>query len=95
MRQAGLGVFNIGGRSQNTLSLLGLLDTLEELTDKTVNLNLTDWRPADQKVCVSDTSKAKTLLSWSPKVNPKNGVKKLVEWVSMRSALSTQRGLAT
>jgi len=82
-------VFNMGGGPANTLSLIQLLDMLRELTGKNPRLTFADWRPADQKVYVSDISKAKELLSWEPKVNPRNGVKKLVEWVSMNSALST------
>ncbi len=82
-------VFNMGGGQGNTWSLLELLDTLQELTGKNLHLTFADWRPADQKVYVSDISKTKKLLGWEPKVNPRNGVKKLVEWVSMNSALST------
>jgi CDP-paratose 2-epimerase len=85
-------VFNIGGGPENALSLLELLSMLKELTNKNANLNLAEWRPADQKVYVSDISKAKKLLSWEPKVNPRNGVKRLVEWVSKSIDLFAKRG---
>ena len=85
-------VFNIGGGPQNTLSLLELLGMLKELTNKDANLNFAEWRPADQKVYVSDISKAKTLLSWRPKVNPRNGAKRLVEWASKSIDLFARRG---
>jgi len=82
-------VFNIGGGPENTLSLLELLDMLKELTSKNPHLIFADWRSADQKVYISDISKAKKLLGWEPNVDPKSGVKKLVEWVSMNIALFT------
>ena len=80
-------VFNIGGGPENTLSLLELLDILEQLTGKRSKINFSDWRPSDQKVYISNTSKAKEKLGWSPKVNPKEGVKKLVNWVSENKQL--------
>jgi len=74
-------VFNIGGGPENTLSLLELLDLLEQLTGKRSKINLGNWRPSDQKVYISNISKAKEKLGWSPKESPKEGVRKLVNWV--------------
>jgi CDP-paratose 2-epimerase len=76
------GVFNIGGGPDNTLSLLQLLDMLEHSTGLKPTLEYKDWRPADQRVYVSDISKCYKLLGWRPKVNPKQGVTKLVDWIS-------------
>jgi len=76
------GVFNTGGGYKNTLSLLELLDLLEKLTGKRSKISYDNWRPSDQKVYISDITKAKEVLGWEPKVNPEEGVKKLVEWAS-------------
>ena len=75
------GVYNVGGGSENTVSLLELVDMLEDLTGKRSKITFDDWRPSDQKVYISDIAKAKRELKWSPKNSPKKGVKKLVEWV--------------
>jgi len=75
------GVFNIGGGHQKTLSLLECLNILEEITGKKSPLKFSDWRASDQKVYISDISKAKEKLSWNPKIEPKEGVSKLVEWI--------------
>jgi CDP-paratose 2-epimerase len=75
------GVFNIGGGVNNTISLLELLDLLEKETGKRSNISFSDWRPSDQKVYISDITKAKRILKWEPKIDPKNGVKRIVEWV--------------
>ena len=75
------GVYNTGGGSANTMSLLELLDTLKELTGKQSKLSFSDWRPSDQKVFIADTSKAASELNWTPKTTPKEGVQKLATWV--------------
>ena len=74
-------VYNIGGGVENTLSLLELLDLLEEITGKRSDIRYDKWRPSDQKVYISDLKKAKEELGWKPKVSPREGVKLLVEWV--------------
>jgi CDP-paratose 2-epimerase len=74
-------VFNIGGGPENTLSLLELLDLLELLTGKRSEISFSDWRPSDQKVYISDITKAREKLGWSPKISPREGVERLVNWV--------------
>jgi len=74
-------VFNLGGGPENTLSLLELLDMLETLTGKRNKVTFSDWRPSDQKVYISDISKAKEKLDWVPKTSPRIGVEKLVKWL--------------
>lgn len=76
------GLFNTGGGPNNTLSLLKLLDLLEDLTGKKSEIKFAGWRPADQKVYISDISKAKRELGWVPKIDPKGGVKKMINWIS-------------
>jgi len=80
-------VFNIGGGSENTLSLLELLDLFKELTGRSPQTSIADWRQADQKIYVSDISKAKRLLNWRPRVRPRESVEKLASWVNTNSGL--------
>lgn len=80
-------VFCIGGGSSNTLSLLELIDLLEKLLNKEIKFEFQEWRPSDQKVYISDIRKAKHLLKWSPKVNPEDGINKLVKWVKINKEL--------
>ncbi|NOX97924.1 MAG: NAD-dependent epimerase/dehydratase family protein [Nitrospirae bacterium] len=74
-------VFNIGGGPENTLSLLEFLEVLEKETGKRSKLVFRDWRPSDQKVYISEISKVRERLGWAPKISPREGVKRLVEWV--------------
>jgi CDP-paratose 2-epimerase len=75
------GLFNIGGGPANTISLIEFLEELEILTGKKPKVKFTDWRPSDQKVYVSDTSKLEKALNWKIKIPVKEGIKKLTEWV--------------
>ncbi|MGQ4876800.1 MAG: GDP-mannose 4,6-dehydratase [Promethearchaeia archaeon] len=75
-------VFCLGGGKKNTLSLLELIELLEEQLNKKINYEFFDWRPSDQKVYISDIRKAKKLLDWEPKINPREGVKKMINWFS-------------
>ncbi len=75
------GVYNMGGGPENTLSLLELLDLLEKRLGRKVPVSFADWRPSDQKVYISDISKARSELGWSPEVSPAEGVNRLAAWV--------------
>ncbi|MBF0483618.1 MAG: NAD-dependent epimerase/dehydratase family protein [Candidatus Omnitrophica bacterium] len=75
------GVFNIGGGCDNTLSLLELIDILKDITGYKVELKFEDWRRFDQKIYVSDVTKVKQQLNWSPTCAPKEGVRRIVEWL--------------
>lgn len=74
------GVFNMGGGPDNTLSLLELLDLLEEETGQRTDIEFDDWREGDQKVYISDISEAKDVLDWQPQVSPEEGVRRFIEW---------------
>ncbi|MFQ6115250.1 MAG: GDP-mannose 4,6-dehydratase [bacterium] len=74
-------IYNIGGGPQNTLSLLELVDFLENMTGKKMQYTFSDWRPGDQRVYISDIRKAKKDLDWAPKVPIHEGLTILYEWV--------------
>jgi CDP-paratose 2-epimerase len=84
-------VFNIGGGVENTLSLIELLDLLQELTGKRAGIRYADWRPSDQKVYISNTAKAQKKLRWKAQVNPKEGVGKLIKWVEENKEIFVQK----
>lgn len=74
-------IFNIGGGTQNTLSLHELIRYLETLKGEKIPLDYADWRAGDQKVFIADVSLAEIELGWKPAVKPDEGVKKLYNWV--------------
>jgi len=74
-------VYNIGGGPNNVLSILQLLNILENLLVMKINVKIADWRPGDQKVYISNIEKSLTQLNWRPAVTVKSGVEKLYNWV--------------
>ncbi len=80
------GVFNMGGGSENTLSLIELLGLLKE-QNLIPKIKFSKWRPSDQKVYVSDIRKAGKLLKWTPEINPGMGVVQLTDWVQKHKNL--------
>lgn len=80
-------IYNIGGGPRNTLSLLELIDILQELTGRKMEVSYDDWRPGDQRVFVCDVRKAGAELGWQPTTSAREGVRKLHEWVAAHPAL--------
>ena len=80
-------VYNAGGGLANTMSLRELLVFLEELAEHPIRPTQADWRPGDQKVFVADCTRVQTELGWSPKIAPKEGVKRLWSWIHSNRAL--------
>ena len=75
-------VYNIGGGSRNTTSLLEFIAMIEKKTGiKFRKIEHKEWRPSDQKVYISDISKVSKALDWKPKISPEKGLEKVVEWV--------------
>jgi len=73
--------FNIGGRIENSLSLIELFDILEKELDVKLNYKKLPWRKSDQKIFIADIFKAKEMIKWEPKVNKDNGMKKIIKWI--------------
>lgn len=80
-------VYNIGGGPNNVLSLINLLDYLERKQGSIIERKHADWRPGDQKVFVSDISRAGDELGWSPKIDCKQGLELLYDWISENRGL--------
>ncbi|MDE2039788.1 MAG: GDP-mannose 4,6-dehydratase [Elusimicrobia bacterium] len=81
-------VFNAGGGPGRTLSLLELLDWMRLRHGVKPPLSFREWRPGDQKVYVSDVSKAARLLGWRPEIGLERGLERLWRWLAPRVAAS-------
>ena len=73
--------FNIGGGPGSTLSLLELIDRIEDQLGATPAYQLEPWRPADQRYYVSDTSKFESFTGWTPRVSVAQGIERLTTWL--------------
>jgi CDP-paratose 2-epimerase len=75
-------IYNMGGSSRNTLSLIELLSYIEERIGAPVNHSFSPARPGDQLVYVSDTTKVERELNWKPRIGCDKGLQLLYDWVS-------------
>jgi len=74
-------IYNIGGGVDNALSLREFIKILEDKVGKEIPVHIAEWRKGDQKVFISDSSKAKNDLNWTPKIDKKSGIDKLFNWI--------------
>ncbi len=80
-------VYNVGGGSENALSLLELLCFLKEKYQGTLRYAHADWRPGDQRIYVSDIRRAAAELGWSPRFDVASGLNRLQAWVAENKEL--------
>jgi len=74
--------YNIGGGKTNSISVIELLNFLEEnLGIKPSEINYGPWRRADQKIYISNTAKAMRDFNWQPRISKEEGIKKLYYWM--------------
>lgn len=80
--------FNVGGGANNAVSLLEVLDIIEEIDGTRPRLSWGDWRPGDQRFYVSDTRAIERTLGWRPQVSAREGIARLYDWLLTNSAVS-------
>jgi len=84
--------FNIGGGVSNALSLLQVIELIGELQGEPVAIRLDEWRQADQKYYVSDTTKFCKATGWRPETTARDGIATLYRWLEESGV--TQLGTA-
>ena len=75
------GIYNIGGGTSTAISLLDCIDIIQEILGKRPKVDFQPARHGDLSYFVCDIAKAKSRLGWTPKVLPREGVARLIEWV--------------
>lgn len=73
--------FNMGGGVANTISLLELVDLIGDLHGAAPRIFYESWRTGDQRYYVSDTSRFAAATGWRPRVNVREGVGNLYNWL--------------
>lgn len=74
--------FNIGGGADNSVSLLEILEIIQNKTGIELDISFENWRTGDQQYYVSDISKFRNLTGWSPQYSVDKGMQKLAEWLA-------------
>ncbi len=72
---------NIAGGSQNSISVLELLQLLEKLTGNKEKSLINPMRKADKLVAYLDIRKAKELIKWEPEIGKEEGITRLLKWI--------------
>jgi CDP-paratose 2-epimerase len=78
--------FNIGGGVANAVSVIGVVDMIGELMGERPKVVWDDWRAADQRYYVSDTSGFGSLTGWKPRVPVSSGLASLYDWLTDAAA---------
>jgi CDP-paratose 2-epimerase len=73
--------FNMGGGPANTISLLELIDLIGALHGRRPEVAFEDWRTGDQRYYVSNTARFEAATGWRPRVNAREGVRNLYNWL--------------
>ena len=74
--------FNIGGGIENSLSLLELLELLEDITSSKLIYKEIKKRESDQRVFIADTGKIQRIIDWNPLVTSRVGISNMIDWVN-------------
>jgi len=75
-------VYNIGGGPENSISVWKEFGPmLEGYLGRKIPVTYHDWRPGDQRIYVSDISKAHRDFGWQPQTDVREGIRRLVRWV--------------
>jgi CDP-paratose 2-epimerase len=80
-------IFNIGGGPGNSLSIWSEFGPLlEEMLGHSIRVDKGEWRQGDQPIYVSDISRVKAVLGWTPSIGPSTGLRELFDWVTVNLA---------
>lgn len=71
-------IFNLG--TENGSSVKEVFETVEEITGKKINVELTERRLGDAAILLANSSKAKEILKWSPEHSLEDSIKTAYLW---------------
>lgn len=87
--------FNMGGGVAHTVSLLELIRIIDSMTRRKTRVEFDDWRTGDQRYYVSDTRRFRRSTGWEPKVEVREGVARLMQWIEESRAKRPQDDVVT
>lgn len=72
--------FNIGGGTENSVSLLELFGILNSLLGLKLEYSTSPWRSSDQKVFIADIARATQHIGWKPQIDLETGLDAMLKW---------------
>lgn len=75
-------VFNVGGGTQNSLSLLETTQLCQQITGKEIEIkSVLEERPGDMPVFITDSSKVMQKTGWNPQKDPETTLQDIYRWI--------------
>jgi CDP-paratose 2-epimerase len=74
-------VFNIGGGNDNKISVIQAIEKISRYTNKEIKICYQNSREGDQKIYISDNSKATEVFGWQPQITIEKGFRNMIEWI--------------
>jgi CDP-paratose 2-epimerase len=73
-------IYNVGGGIKNSVSLLEVIEMIEQVTGKQVRYSLQRPRPGDQLFYVTDFEKLTKHTGWKPKISVRQNLHMIWNW---------------
>jgi len=89
LKPVGYEVFNLGG-GNHPISLKQVISWIEEDLGRSARIETKGFHQADMKRTWADISKAATILNWTPKIAPRDGVRHCVQYYQNHRAFFDQ-----
>jgi CDP-paratose 2-epimerase len=83
-------IYNVGGGTDNTLSLMELLEFLRRRSGREVEYCFGEARPLDQRYFVSNTRLVQRELQWRPRITRNAILDEMWNWVSTHNDVLAQ-----
>ena len=84
-------IFNVGGGSKNSVSLLELMEEIGALTGRRLRYEIEPARPGDQLFYVTDFGKLRQQFNWEPKLSVRQILETIHRWWRDNSELFPSR----
>ncbi len=73
-------IYNVGGGADNAISLLELIERIEKLLHKRVTYRFCESRPGDQSIYLTDFTKLRQHIGWSPRISVPQTIENIRDW---------------
>jgi CDP-paratose 2-epimerase len=73
-------IYNVGGGAENAVSLLDIIDEIEDLTGKRLGFRTANTRPGDQLFYVTNASRLRDHTGWEPRIKVRETLEHIYEW---------------
>ncbi len=84
--------FNVGGGPENAVSLLDVLERIEQMLGEKPDVRFGAWRRGDQRYYCSDTRKLQETIGWRPRTSVDEGLSRLRSWLDPRPRVPRAAG---